>query len=85
MNTDQTLTQPPKLKLHGMVDRYELMMDISSTNEPTDAHTTVVMLAEAESIYRTQRRTDLYIKNARFRYQVNPQSVSCIQERGLTK
>jgi DNA replication protein DnaC len=84
MNTDQTIAQLRKLKLHGMADRYEMMLNLSSTNEPTDAHTTVAMLSEAEAIYRTQRRTDLYIRNARFRYQVNPQSVVCSPERGLT-
>jgi len=85
MNTTETLTQLRRLKLNGMADRYELLLEMLAGEEAPDLHTGIAMLAESEEISRKERRTEVYIRNAKFRYKVGIQEVSCSADRGLTR
>lgn len=85
MNTQQTLTQMRQLKLAGMAERYHLITELANQHDQLDAHTMIAMLIEAEILTRSEKRTNLYIKQARFRYQVSPEEVTCSPERGLDK
>lgn len=85
MNTEQTIAQMRKMNLQGMATRYETLVEVSGKEEMPDVHTTIGMLAEAEEIHRRERKTELYIRQARFRYKVNAPEITCSPERGLTK
>jgi len=85
MNTQQTLLQMRQLRLTGMATRYSLILEVVNQNNQLDAHTMIAMLIEAEILGRSEKRTDLYIKQARFRFHVNLQDIACSAERGLTQ
>jgi DNA replication protein DnaC len=85
INIHETLAQMRQLRLTGMADRYHLLTELANQHDQPDAHTMLAMLVEAELLARTQKRTDLYIKLARFRYQVNAEEFNCSAERGLDK
>lgn len=85
MNTQATLSQMRQLKLSGMADRYSHITEMTGQHNQLDAHTMIAMLIEAEMLTRSQKRTDLYVKQARFRFQVSPEDITCSEERGLTK
>jgi len=84
MNTQNTLEQLQKLKLHGMAKRYEAVLNQSSHQQP-EPHTLIALLIEAESGYRTHQRTQLYLRLSRLRYNATPEQVNCTPGRGLTK
>ena len=80
-NNLQTLR---KLKLSGMANHLEACLAMPQHQRP-DADVLLAQLIEAEDLYRNQRRTNLAIKNARFRYQANIQNITCSTERNLSK
>lgn len=84
MNTQQTLEQMRQLKFTGMVDRYSIITELGQDHQ-MDAHTMIATLIEAETLSRSQKRTALYIKQARLRYQVSPEEIVCSEERGLSR
>lgn len=85
MNTQQTLLQMRQLKLAGMAARYNLILEMGHQQNQMDAHTMIAMLIEAETLSRSEKRTELYIKQARFRFHVNAEDIACSSERGLTQ
>lgn len=85
MNTQQTLLQMRQLKLAGMAARYNLILEMAHQQNQMDAHTMIAMLIEAEILSRSEKRTELYIKQARFRFHVNAEDIACSAERGLTQ
>ncbi|WP_218917233.1 ATP-binding protein [Niabella ginsenosidivorans] len=70
-NTQATLQQLQALKLYGMAKRYEAVMQLHSHQQP-DAHTIIASLGEAELSYRTHRRTELYLRLSKLRYNATP-------------
>ena len=84
MNTQQTLEQLKELKLYGMAGCYDTQLHQPAEKQP-DAHTLLAMMAEAEAISRIHQRTNLYIRLARFRYNVLPEQIHCSAERNLSK
>ena len=84
MNQQNTLDTMRQLRLTGMADRYEVIIGLPAHQQPEQ---TVVLaqLIEAENLYRNHRRTQMAIKNAHFRYQVNFNDILCSNERNLTK
>lgn len=85
MNTVETTSTLRGLKLSGMADRYELILELSGKHEGPDAHTMIAMLAESEKDYRRKRKTEVNLKQARLRYQINAQEVDCSPARGLSR
>jgi DNA replication protein DnaC len=84
MNTQQTFEQLKELKLYGMAGCYDTQLHQPAEKQP-DAHTLIAMLTEAEAINRIQQRTNLYLRLARFRYNVLPEQIHCSTERNLSK
>ena len=84
MNTQETLAQMRQLKLTGMTDRYSIITQLGQDTK-MDAHAMIASLVEAETLCRSQKRTALYINQARLRYQVSPEEIVCSQERGLSR
>jgi DNA replication protein DnaC len=85
MNTQETILQMRQLKLAGMAARYNLILEMAHQQNQMDAHTMIAMLIEAEILSRSEKRTELYIRQARFRFHVNAQDIACSAERGLTQ
>lgn len=83
MDTHKTLEQLTRLKLQGMADRYEVMLDMPIHQQP-DAHTMLAMLTEAEASRRVIRRTELYLRLAKLRYTAHLEQVHCKPDRGIT-
>ena len=83
MNTNQTLAQLKQLKLQGMANRYEAILDMALHEQP-EAHALLAMLTEAEASQRTLQRTQLYVRLARLRYSTHLEQINCTPGRGIT-
>ena len=83
-NTTATLEHLNRLKLYGMAARYEAVTQLHSHEQP-DAHLLTAQLAEAELSYRTHRRTELYLRLSKLRYNAVPEQINCSAQRGITK
>jgi DNA replication protein DnaC len=83
-NTQATIGQLHDLKLYGMARRYEAVLQLHSHEQP-GAHTLTAQLAEAELSYRTHRRTELFLRLSKLRYNATPEQINCSELRGITK
>lgn len=84
MNQQSTLETMRTLRLTGMADRYEAIVQLPAHQKPDDA-IILGQLVEAEFLYRNHRKTQSSIKNAKFRYHANLNDVICTPQRNLTK
>lgn len=84
MNTQSTLEQLQHLKLQGMAKRYEAVLSQPVHQQP-DGHSLLGMLAEAEGLYRTHQRTELYLRLSKLRYHATAEQVHCSSQRGIEK
>jgi DNA replication protein DnaC len=84
MNTSQTLQQLQSLRLSGMHDHYKEVLKLPAHQHP-GGHELLALLAQAEEQSRADRKTERYIKLAKFRYQAGLSSVETTGERGLEK
>ncbi|MEI6186594.1 MAG: ATP-binding protein, partial [Dehalococcoidia bacterium] len=67
MNTQTTIDQLRRLKLIGMASAYEQVLSLPSQDKP-GADLLMAQLSEAELQYRMQRKTQLYLKSSKLRY-----------------
>lgn len=81
---NNSLQMMRKLKLSGMADRFEAIMALPGSQQP-DFPVLLAQILQAEEMHRNHRRTQLAIKNARFRYQASLAEILCSQERNLAK
>jgi DNA replication protein DnaC len=84
MNTSQTLEQLKSLKLNGMYEHYAQIAQMP-THEIPDTHELIAMLAQSEMLSRTNRKTQVYVKQARFRYQATMEGIDYLPQRMLNK
>jgi DNA replication protein DnaC len=84
MNTSQTLEQLKSLRLNGMHEHYSDVLRMPSHDLP-DTHDLIAMLTQSEMLYRTNRKTQIYVKDARFRYQATVEGIDYHPDRGLNK
>lgn len=84
MNNSQTLEQIKSLRLSGMYEHYKHLLTMPVQDHP-DAHQLLAMLVQAEGLWRTNRKTERYIKQARFRYIAALESIDYHPERQLEK
>jgi DNA replication protein DnaC len=84
MDTQTTLGQLSALKLQGMAHCYQTILEQPAHHLP-DTHTTVAMLAQAESEHRLNARTQLYLRLSKLRYHALVEQVKVSPERGLSK
>ena len=76
--------QESTLKLFGMAGLYQAVTEQPAHPQP-DAHALTGMLAEAETQYRQQQRTQLYLRLSRLRYHALVEQVQAAPQRGITK
>ena len=84
MNTQETILQLEKLKLKGMATCYKSLESMPKNQWP-NLDTFVARLAEAEQEYRNRKRTELYLKTSKLRYNAVIEDVVCSEERNLSK
>ncbi len=70
--------------MKGMADCYRALQQMSLTERPT-IDQFVAQMAESEKLYRNQRRTELYLKTSKLRYNAVLEDVICSEDRNLTK
>jgi DNA replication protein DnaC len=84
MNYQKTLELMRSLRLIGMADRYNAIMETPIHQRP-DAVVILAQLVEAEELYRNNRRMLSAIKNARFRYQASLNDMIYSDQRNITR
>lgn len=84
MSDQHTLQLMRSLRLSGMADRFESMLSLSTQQQPSP-QLQLAQLLQAEDMYRNHRRTQTYIRNARFRYSASIQDVRCSSQRNLSQ
>ncbi|MEJ7676284.1 MAG: ATP-binding protein [Segetibacter sp.] len=84
MNTQNTLEQMQKLNLYGMIKQYEAILG-HPIHEHPESHTLLGMLTEAETQYRSHKRTTRNLSRSKLRYNALPEQIHCGSERGISK
>ena len=84
MNTQETILQLEGLKLKGMAECYKALQSMPVHQWPT-LDTFIARLAEAEQQYRNRRRTEMYLKTSKLRYNAVMEDVICSEDRNLNK
>lgn len=84
MNTQETILQLEGLKLKGMAGCYKALQQMPINDRPT-LDQFIAQMAEAERQYRNQRRTELYLKTSKLRYNAVLEDVICSDDRNLSK
>ena len=84
MNTQSTVEQMQHLKLFGMSNLYQVVLDQPVHQQP-EAHTLLGMLTDAETQYRLTQRTALYLRLSKLRYNTMPEQVNTTTGRGITR
>lgn len=81
---EQIETMFTQLRLHGMSQTWQSLLETRRTTELSLAEGLELML-QAEKQERTNRRTERHLKNARFRYQASLEEIKYDASRGLDK
>ncbi|MDT8400466.1 MAG: ATP-binding protein [Bacteroidales bacterium] len=84
MNTQITLDHLAELKLDGMSKAYKAMLEMPVQNQPSMKEF-MARLAEAELQERAMRKTALYLRQSKLRYDAILEQVYCNTERNLTQ
>ncbi len=84
MNTQITLDHLAQLKLAGMSKAYQAVLALPVQNQPT-INQFMARLAEAEIQERAARRTAMFLKQSKLRYDAILEQVHCNPERNLTQ
>lgn len=84
MNTQITLDHLAQLKLAGMSKAYQAVLALPVQNQPT-INQFMARLAEAEIQERASRKTAMFLKQSKLRYDAILEQVHCNPERNLTQ
>ena len=84
MNTSETIDQLKQLKLIGMSKAYQDLLSLP-VHEQLTLHQAVARLAEAELQHRSHRRTQMYLKLSKLRYNAVLENIQCSEQRNFTK
>jgi DNA replication protein DnaC len=84
MNKQTTLDQLQDMKLGGMMRAYQAILSLPMHEQPT-LDVAIARLAEAELLNRKSRKTELYLKLSKLRYNAVLEQVHCSPSRNLSK
>ena len=84
MNKQITLDHLAQLKLDGMLQAYHAVLSMAVQNQPS-LNQFMARLAEAEIQSRATKRTELYLRQSKLRYNAILEQVHCNPERNLSK
>lgn len=71
-----------RIKLDGMASAYEAILSLPVNQQPS-AHEMIATLVDAETQHRTHRRTELYLRLSKLRYQAALPDITCSESRNL--
>ncbi len=84
MNTQLTLDHLEQLKLNGMTKAYQATLSLPVQNQPS-LNQFMAQLAEAEMQDRAEKRTALYLRQSKLRYDAVLEQVHCNAQRNLSQ
>jgi len=84
MNTQLTLDRLTELKLDGMLKAYRAVLELPVQSQPS-INQFIARLAEAEIQSRAEKRTALYLRQSKLRYDAILEQVHCNPERNLSQ
>jgi len=84
MNTQITMDHLAQLKLDGMSKAYQAVLALPVQNQPT-INQFMARLAEAELQNKAARKTALYLRQSKLRYDAVLEQVHCNSERNLSQ
>jgi DNA replication protein DnaC len=84
MNTEQTIAQMRSLKLTGMANAYQNLLQLPLHEHPA-ADLLIAQLIEAETLDRKHRKMVSTIRAAKFRYQAAIEEIEYLPQRNLDK
>lgn len=84
MNTQITINQLTELKLNGMAQAYQGILSLPILDQPT-LHTAIAQITEAELQNRTHRKTQMFLKLSKLRYDALLEQIHCNVQRNFTK
>lgn len=79
---NESLQSMKRIKLEGMAAAYEAILSIPINQQPT-AHEMIATLVDAETQHRIHRRTKLYLRLSKLRYQATLTDIQCSENRNL--
>jgi len=84
MNTQETLSQLEKLKLHGMSKAYQGILAMPVQEQPS-LHQFMARMAQAELLERDRKRSESNIKQSKMRYNAVLEQVECTATRNINR
>jgi len=84
MNTQETLSQLEKLKLHGMSKAYQGVLAMPVQEQPS-LHQFMARMAQAECLERDRKRTEANIKQSKMRYNAVLEQLEFTTTRNLNR
>jgi DNA replication protein DnaC len=84
MNTQITLDNLTKLKLLGMVKAYQAILSMPLQDQPS-INQFIARLAEAELQDKTNKKTEMFLRLSKLRYNAILEQVHCNPQRNLSK
>lgn len=84
MNTQETLSQLEKLKLHGMSKAYQGVLAMPVQEQPS-LHQFMARMTQAEILERDHKRTQSNIKRSKMRYNAVLEQVECTTSRNINR
>ena len=84
MNNPETISQLESLRLRGMANYVRSLTEMSLQDRPT-LEVAIARMAESELEDRNRRRTEMYLKTSKLRYDSVLENVECSTERNFTK
>lgn len=84
MNTQATVQCMHKMKLDGMAQCYEGIVNLPADQQP-HTHECIATLVDAELQNRAHKRTNMLLRLSKLRYRASIQDIICSTERNLAK
>ena len=84
MNNQNSLNNLKELNLRGMANAYEVVLK-TPVHERLSYEIVVSRLIDAELLYRQQKRTDLYLRLSKLRYNAVIEQVICNPTRNISR
>lgn len=84
MNTQITIDKMEHLKLKGMKLAYQAIVTMPTQEQPS-IHQFIARLIEAEEQTRLNKKTEMYLKLSKLRYNVVLEEINCSADRNFTK
>mgnify|MGYP001576994073 CR=1 FL=1 len=82
MNTNATLDLLRKLKLKGMADSYQAVIELPVNRHPA-AHQLVAQLTHAEEQYRKSQKMKMFLRLSKLRYNAMLEEIHCTPTRNI--